>query len=90
MANEGRQEPGLDTGAVDKAAHLIGELVQSLLAGGDCQERLRAGQRPDSYCCCTARRAPSATKAAAKVRRIHIMMRGLETIRSRMAAAHSP
>ena len=90
MAQMQRDQAPLEIIFPHPISDFVGELVKPLPARGDRQERLRAGQSPGSYCCCTARRAPSATKAAAKVRRIHIMMRGLETIRSRMAAAQSP
>lgn len=53
-------------------------------------ERGRIIAAPDYCCCCSASRAPSATKAAEKLRRIQIITRGLPTTLSRMAAANRP
>ena len=50
-----------------------------------CAARLRIFQRPEN-----ASFAPSATNAAAKVRRIQVRTRGREMMRSRIEAANSP
>lgn len=70
-----------------------GNLVPTHLQIRDGRTRPERGRiiaAPDYCCCCSASRAPSATKAAEKLRRIQIITRGLPTTLSRMAAANRP